>query len=256
MNHRLASIFAVLSFLFSFQAGAAVNGRVDAAMRTKPLSYNIVGTVAYDGLIWGAGEKTDPMYGFYKIGGKVGGAPTAAAFLQVAPVAPLVFEVQRGTTYRFSNHATDCDVYECYKKVDRTDYSVKAGAAAGKFVFSGRATWREIDTDESTKNVTYLELEAFHVTPGYHTFFEYNATVGYKLDDVFTIGAFYNAGTISSGNDREFKAGYAFYSARLNNNYSVTGAVGHFDIDDLDRFKGFSALLMVNRSFGDSLSLF
>lgn len=252
MNQRLA-IILVLSLLTSFQAAAGVNGRVDAVMRSKPIGYNLLGTVAYDGLIWGSGEKNDPMYGFYKIGGKVGGIPTAAAFLQVAPIAPLVFEVQRGTTYRFINHTTDCDIYECYKKVDRTDYSVKLGAGFGKFVFSGRATWREIDTEESTKSAVYLELENFHVAPGYHTFFDYNATVGYKLDDVHTVGGFYNAGTISSG-DREFKAGYGFYSVKAGD-YSVTGAVGHYDIDDLDRFKGFSAILMVSRAWGDSLSL-
>ncbi len=235
-------------------AGASVHGRVDGALRMRPTSYNAVGLLAYDGLLWGEGDKTKPTaYGFYRVGAKAGGSPTAAALVQIAPVAPLVFEVQKGTALRFFKlSATDCDQYECHKNIERTDYSVRLGAAYKKFIFSLKGTWREIKTANSTKSV-YLELESFHVNPGYYTYFEANTAVGYKLDELRTTGLIYIGGVISDG-DRDFKSIYGFYSQK-HGDYSFTGAAGYYDAQDLRKYTGLSLLALVGWSFGENLSL-
>lgn len=249
----MTKILLLLSAMFCFQSLAQVNGKIDLSLRTKPLQYNGVGTVAYDGVLWGDVDKANPKYGFYRVGAKLGGSPTAAAFVQVAPIAPVVFEVQKGTTYRFiKTSATDCDTYECLHKVDRTDYSIRLGGAVKKFVLLMKFMLREIDAEEGNRPV-YLELESFHVTPGYHHYFESTITLGYKLDDTTTTGIIYNGGELSGGS-QHFYSGYGFYSRKCGD-YGVTGALGYYD-NAYDKFRGVSGLIIVSRAFGDTLALF
>ncbi len=250
----MTKFLIILGFFLCAQAFAQANGKVDLSLRTKPLQYNGVGTIAYDGLIWGQGEKTNPMYGFYRVGAKLGGSPTAAAFLQVAPVAPVVFEIQKSTTYRFiKTSAVNCDTFECLHKVDRTDYSLRIGGAYEKFILLTRFTLRDIETEKGTKPV-FLELEAFNVTPDHdYRYFESSVTAGYKLDDIKTAGILYVGGEITGSRNR-FTAGYGFYSHRFEQ-FSVTGALGYYD-NSYDKFRGVSGVVILSKSFGETLSLF
>ena len=121
-------ILILIAVLFSFPTFAELNAKIDLSLRTKPLQYNGGLTGAYDGRLWGEVDRTKGLYGFYRVGARLGGSPTAAAFVQVAPIAPVIFEIQKGTTYRFiKTSATDCDTYECLHRIDRTDYSMRLG---------------------------------------------------------------------------------------------------------------------------------
>lgn len=75
--------------------------KVDFNMRTQPFGTNIVGTAQYDQHLWGEVDKARSLYGYARAGVKAGGSPTAAGFIQVAPIAPLIFEVSKSKTYRF-----------------------------------------------------------------------------------------------------------------------------------------------------------
>lgn len=253
-------IIIILISLFSVQTFAQYNGRIDLSLRTKPLSFNGVLTGAYDGLLWGSVDKTTGMFGFYRVGVKAGGNPTAAAFLQIAPIAPVVFEIQKGTTYRFlKTGTTDCDLYECLKKIDRTDYSLKIGGALKNFVLMSKFTLRDIETQNGTKPV-YLEWEAFHVTPGkYYRYFENVSMLGYKLDDIQTAGIMYIGGELTN-TAAHFYSGYGYYSRKMEW-ANLTAGLGYYDNGAApaavhSKFQGISALVLLSRNFGETLSLF
>lgn len=253
-------ITGLLISLFCAPTFAQLNGRIDLSLRTKPLSYNGVLTGAYDGLLWGTVDKTKGMYGFYRAGIRAGGNPTAALFLQVAPVAPVVFEIQKGSTYRFiKTGATDCDRYECLKKIDRTDYSLRLGGAFKNFVFMSKFMIRELETEDGTKPL-FLEHETFHVTPGhYYRYFENISMLGYKIDDLQTAGIMYMGGELTN-TSAHFYSGYGYYSRKLEW-ANLTAALGYFEnsaapADVRGKFQGASALILLSRNFGDTLSLF
>jgi hypothetical protein len=252
------TVLAIAS-LMSFSAFAELNAKIDLSLRTKPLQYNGVLTGAYDGRLWGEVDRTKGMYGFYRVGAKLGGSPTAAAFVQVAPIAPVVFEVQKGTTYRFvKTKATDCDTYECLHRIDRTDYSLRLGGAYKEFILMSRFTWRDIQTEDGTKPV-FLEFEAFHVAPGhYYRYFENMTMAGYKLDDLSSAGLLYIGGELT-GSPSRFYSGYGYYNRKMEWG-TLTAALGYYDNAGpaavQDKLRGVSALVLLSRSFGETLALF
>ena len=253
-------ILIIIASLFSFQTFAEFNGKIDFSLRTKPLQYNAGVTGAYDGLLWGEVNRTNGLYGFYRVGAKLGGSPTAAAFIQIAPVAPVVFEIQKGTTYRFvKTSGTDCDTYECLHRVDRTDYSMRLGGAYKKFVLMSKFMLREIETEEGTKPI-FLELEAFHVRPGhYYRYFENLTMAGYKMDDFSSAGLLYIGGELT-GSRARFYSGYGYYNRRMEW-ATLTAALGYTDNSVApaaiqDKFRGLSAIVLLSRTFGETLSLF
>lgn len=253
-------IFGILISLFSVQTFAQLNGKIDLSLRTKPLQYNGVLTGAYDGHLWGEVDKTKGMYGFYRVGAKLGGSPTAALFLQFAPIAPVVFEIQKSSTYRFvKTGTTDCDKYECLKKIDRADYSVRIGGAFKNFMLMSKFTIRDIETEEGTKPV-YLEWEAFHVSPGhYYRAFENLTMLGYKIDDIQSAGLMYIGGELTN-TSAHFYSGYGYYNRKLEW-ATLTAALGYYEnsqapADVHSKFQGVSALVLLSRTFGDTLSLF
>lgn len=242
-----ASLFTVSSAL------AEMNYSIDGRFRSKPSAFNAWGTVGYDGLLWGEYNREKPMYGYYRVGGRFGGSPNYAAFVQVAPIAPLVFEVQKGNTHRFmSINTIDCDLVECKGKVERTDYIVRLGAAYKDFVFGGGAMWRELKTEDSTKAIG-LELEMFTVSPGFHRYFETNFVAGYKLANGHMVGATVINGVVSEG-ERKMSAAYGIYRLPWND-FTITGGLGSYKSDQPDQ-DGTSAILTFGRTWGERLSLF
>lgn len=253
MKTKKTSILFLGSLLLSSLSLADVHYSASVVGRTKPATINPTGMVAYDGLLWGEYSKESPLYGYYRIGARAGGNPSYGALLQVAPIAPLIFEIQKGYTHRFAKISTiDCNTVECKGQIDRTDYSVRLIAAKNNFILLSSATWREIRTPDGSLPVG-LESEVFVVSPGFHRFFETSFTFGYQLPENQLVGVMVNNGVISEGS-RKSSSVYAIYRSKWDEyNYAVGAGTYKSDAPDQD---GLSALFSISRSWGDKLSLF
>jgi hypothetical protein len=228
---------------------------LSARGRTKPQSVNLVGVYGYDFPLWGdpAQKATNPLYGFASIGSRFGGSPTLSGFVQIAPVAPIVFELERSMTQRFSRTPNfPCDSVECRGRIDRTDFSIRGAAAYEEFVFLAGFLWREIQTMQSDQEVM-VELEDLVVTPGNHRFVESNLFAGYKVDEKQTFGILYSAGEFKDS-ARAYQSTYALYRTSWNE-YAVAIGAGSYK-SDFESLTGFSAIFNVTRQWGQSLSLF
>jgi len=251
---KTKNIFTLLLCLgFSIVSLAETNYTIDIRARTRPSSLNPVASAAYDGMLWGQASKEKPLYGYYRVGAKVGGSPTYAAFLQVAPIAPLIFEVQRGNTHRFLNINTiDCNLADCKGKVERTDYTVRLLAAYQNIVFAGNATWRELRSQDGSKPVG-LELEYFTASPGFHRYFETAATLGYKLPEDRLVGITAINGHLSEG-DKKMSSIYGIYRF-LYQDFTWTVGAGQYRSDEPDQ-NGISGILLFTKTWGEKLSLY
>lgn len=238
--------------VISLSSYANVHYSFDARYRSQPSGYNVHGSINYDGLLHGVHDKTKPFYGYYRLGAKIGGSPTGAVYLQVAPIAPLIFEVQKGASYRFLQSSSfNCKNVYCFGVVDRTDYIVRLLAGYKKFVFSLSHMYREINTPNSSTPVG-LELEYFTVSPGFHRYNETALLAAYKLEDNRTIGLTYSSNKISEG-DRSSSALYGIYRWKMHD-FDWTAGVGNMSSDQ-SNVGGAGVLFMLGRKFGDGLSL-
>lgn len=208
---------------------------------------------AWDHLLWGNPENQNPMYGYYRVGAIAGGSPNLGAYLQVSPVAPIVFEVQRSLTHRFVDHSNfDCDVLECQGRVDRTDYSAKIAGAYQNFFLVSSILFRDVRTSNSDKKIV-IELEDLVVTPGTHRFTEINVVLGYRLPEKKFVALLSTTGEVVE-NKQRFESVYGIYHWPWNE-YGFTAGGGHYRSFHKET-TGTSFLLSVSRKWGQSLSLF
>ncbi|MEK6628376.1 MAG: hypothetical protein AABY53_07100 [Bdellovibrionota bacterium] len=256
LNYKVAGTLrhvAVFVFLFCFNSHAQINYKLSGQYRSTPAANNFLGTVAYDGLLWGNVDKQKPLYGFYKVGLVLGGSPTAAAFVEVAPIAPVIFKLQKSSTYRFTKSSTfDCANVYCFGVMDRTDFSVTAGAAYNNIVGLVSYLWRDIRTPSST-NLVVAEQELFTLVPGRHYYNEMSITAGYLFEDKKMLGAAYSAGEISDGRRRSNSV-YGFYRWRWND-LDLTAGAGSYQTDQ-SFVGGNGVIFAIGKKFGESLSLF
>jgi hypothetical protein len=235
-----------------FSANAEWNQSIGAGYRSVPQGQNIQGTVAYDKLLWGEVNKERPLYGYLRAGIRAGGAPTAAVFLQVAPVAPLIFEVQRGATYRYTpSQIFDCKNIFCYGVTERTDVSVKIAFGYGSFVGYASYLWRGITLPESS-NPVLAEIELVTASMGNHGFNEYSVAAGIKMADDFA-GLIYSHGVFSE-NKKRSESAYAVYSRKFSE-FDLSLGAGTYNTDESD-VSGSGVILTFSKRFGESLSLF
>ncbi len=243
--------YFVMCLVLVSMAKADVHYSLDLGARSKPSTASLDGTVAYDQMLWGTKSQEKPMYGYMRVGARLGGNPTNGAFVQVAPIAPLVFEVQKGYTHRFIKTASfDCSVVECYGRIERTDYIIRLLAGYQHFIFLGNAMWREIQTGNENKPVV-LEAEMFSVQPGFHRFFESTVTVGFKLNEDDIVGVMVGAGEISE-NNRRFSSAYGVYKTKWNG-FGIAAGLGKYSSDQADQ-DGSSAIFSMSYKFGERLS--
>lgn len=255
MKGKLSNFSGLLLiiFFFSQESFAQVQQRYTVSYRTNPAGINAVGSLTYSGLMWGKKEKGNPLYGYYKIGGQLGGAPTAAVFLEVAPIAPVVFEVQKSATYRFLNSSVfDCNNFYCFGVTERTDYSVRAAGKYQDFVLLGSYMWRDIKVPESSKPVM-LELENFTVLSGNHKFNEASIFGGYIIWTGDTAGVAYTQGEFSDLS-RKYNSIYGIYHWKKDG-IAYTAGVGNFNTDQ-PNLSGGSIIFSIGKTIGESLSLF
>jgi hypothetical protein len=242
-----------LVWLIATVAKAEDHYSIDGGYRSLPKGANLVATAAWDGLLWGDADKQKPLYGYYRVGARLGGTPTAAAFVQVAPIAPVILEVQHGFTDRFSKMGPfDCDTYDCFGKVERTDYSLRLVGGYKDLVFMGTMLSRNIQTAESNKAIA-LELENLTIRPGKEKLVEGSLMAGYKLNPTQVVGLLYNRGTLDETH-QGYAGAYAFYRFSWQD-FAWTAAVGNYQSDHPD-LSGTSVLLGVSRRWGEVLSLF
>lgn len=248
----IKSIFTLAFLLFSFPVAAEWNESISAGYRSVPQGQNFQGTIAYDRLLWGEVNREKPLYGYVRAGVRVGGAPTGAVFLQVAPVAPLIFEVQKGATYRYTpSNIFDCKNIFCYGVTERTDVSAKLAFGSGSFVGYASYLWRSITLPESS-NPVLAEIELVMASKGNHGYNEYSIAAGVKFADDFA-GLIYSRG-IFSENKKRSESAYAVYSWKFNEFELSTGA-GTCNSDE-SGVSGSGVFLAMSRKFGESLSLF
>ena len=232
---------------------AEVGSNINAAFRTDPRAKNLTATIFYDYLLHGTPSKETPFYGYARAGAVVGGSPTIAAFLQVAPVAPVVFEVQKSRTIRFDGaDRFDCQTYECQGVIDRLDYKIRAAVAYNDFFFAPGFMWREIQTNGDYRPV-YIEQEVFVVTPGFHRLQEGSAVLGYSISDHQQAGVIYTENEISENHFRS-RTTSVFYRFPVQD-LKITVGLSHFKYEQLNR-EGPAAFLTLDLDYGQKLSLF
>lgn len=246
----------VIWFLFSFlslTAFAEVNSNFKFQFRSKPGATNIAGVVAYDDLLWGKASKEMPLYGYYRLGAVAGGSPTLGAFIEVAPVAPLVFRYQKSTTYRFLKSSSfDCASAYCFGAFDRSDFSVQLAAGYGPIIGVATYLWRTLNAPESS-NAVVAEQELFTLTSGEHSYNEAGLTVGYLLHNSNIVGVTFSSAVVSEGN-RQSNSVYGIYRWKWND-FDLTAGAGRYDTEQPD-VSGSGVLFVIGKKFGDSLSLF
>lgn len=247
---RLSVLFTLI---FCVNSHAQINYKLSGQYRSTPSATNFLGTVAYDGLLWGNVDRQKPLYGFYKLGLVLGGSPTAAAFVEVAPIAPIVFKLQKSSTYRFTKSAVfDCTTVYCFGVLDRTDFSITMGAGYKNIVGLVSYLWRDIRAPSSA-NLVVAEQELFTITSGNHYYNEMSITAGYLFEDKTLLGLHYTAGEISEGRRRSNSV-YGVYRWQWNE-LDLTAGVGSYQTDQA-YVGGNGVIFAIGKKFGDSLSLF
>lgn len=256
LNFKVAGTLrhiASFALLFCVNSYAQINYKLSAQYRSTPSATNFLGSVAFDGLLWGNVDKQKPLYGYYKLGFTLGGSPTAAAFVEVAPIAPVVFKLQKSSTYRFTKSAVfDCTAVYCFGVLDRTDFSMTAGAAYKNIVGLVSYLWRDIRAP-SSENLVVAEQELFTLTPGYHYYNEVSITGGYLFEDKTFLGVHYAAGEISEGRRRSSSV-YGIYRWQWNE-LDLTAGAGSYQTDQA-YVSGNGVIFAIGKKFGESLSLF
>ncbi len=248
MNRLILLILLLSSVVF-----AEVGTNINAAVRTDPRAKNLTATIFYDYLLHGRPSKETPFYGYARAGATIGGSPTLGAFLQVAPVAPLIFEIQKSRTIRFDNaDRFDCETNECQGVIDRVDYIIRGVVGFKDFFFSPSYMWREIQTNGEYRPV-YIEQEVFMVSPGFHRFQEASAILGYTISEARQTGLIYTENVISENRSRS-RTTSAFYRFPISE-FKVTIGVSHYKYEQLNR-EGPAAFLTLDLDFGQKLSLF
>lgn len=222
-------------------------------LRTDPRAMNVTATVASDHLLRGQQSKEKPFYSYGRLGLVAGGSPTLGAFIDYAPIAPLIFSVQKSFTHRFQDSSRfDCENYQCKKNVDRTDYSVRGIVAYGKFFFTQNYIWREMKTDADMRPV-YLEQEHAVVTSGFHRFTEATSILGFEISKEQIIGVLYTADWLSEGRFRSHTAS-VFFRQKWGD-FSLTFGLNEYKYEQFD-IQGPAGFLTVNFNQGQKLSLF
>jgi hypothetical protein len=259
MNTRQNKFFFIVMniviFIQPLTTSAQTHFTLDGRARTKPQSVNLVGSLAYDHLLWGdrTRDAKDPMFGFVSVGTRFGGSPTISGYVQIAPISPVILEVERSMTQRFGRSVNfPCDSIECKGRIDRTDVTLKLAGAYHDFVFLGSFLRRELTTMNSDNEVM-IELEDLIVSPGTHRLSEASGFVGMNLSEQNTIGVAYAAG-IMADSPRGYESTYLVYRIRKDDLVITVGA-GNYK-SDYATLNGFSAIASVARTWGESLSLF
>lgn len=249
----LKILFFVISKVTISNAWASWNGNADFSFRTDPRAMNLTGSIAYDQLLRGEASKENPFYSYARLGFIAGGCPSIGAYLDYAPIAPLIFSVQKGYTHRFHNNSrVDCQSYQCQKNVDRTDYSVRGIVAYEKFFFTQNYIWREIKTDEDL-NRMYLEQEHFVAPSGFHRFTEANSILGYMISDQQQAGFLYTTNRLSEGGFRSHTAS-VFFRQKWGD-LSLTAGVSQYKNEQFD-IEGPAGFISLKFDQGKKLSLF
>ena len=221
--------------------------------RSLPGAANVSANLAYDDLLWGKVSKETPLYGYYKFGAVAGGSPTLGAFIEVAPIAPLVFKYQKSMTYRFLKSSSfDCATAYCFGDLDRSDFSVHLAAGYGRIIGVASYLWRNLNAPESS-NPVVAEQELFTMTSGEHSYNEAGLTVGYLLRDSSVVGLVYTSAVISEGN-RHSNSIYGIYHWKWNG-FDLTTGAGRYDTEQPD-VSASGVLFVIGKKFGESLSLF
>ncbi len=253
MIKNISKYVFVVCLAVSCLVKADFNYSIDAKARSLPTVGNLQFTANYDQLLWGEKKEDNPLYGYLRAGVKAGGSPTVAGFLQIAPIAPVIFEVQKGITQRFLKiSGLACSDVECKGKIDRTDYSIKLLGAFKELIFVGNVIWREIRTESSTQLIG-LEYEFFEVSPGMHHFLETSWVLGYKLDPNQVVGLMGTNGEISEGN-RRFSSLYGIYRFPYQDLNLAVG-LGNYKSDQND-LNQLSTIFTATYQWGPRLSLF
>ncbi len=246
-------IFLLLVTFLGFTAFAEVNSSFKFQYRSKPGAMNVTGVVAYDDLLWGKVSKETPLYGYYRLGAVAGGSPTLGAFIEVAPIAPLVFRYQKSITYRFLKSSSfDCATSYCFGAFERSDFSVQLAAGYGRVIGVASYLWRNLNAPESS-NPVVAEHELFTVSSGEHSYNEAGLTAGYLLRDSSVVGLTYTSAVISEGNRRSNSI-YGIYHWKWNG-FDLTACAGRYDTEQPD-VSATGVLFVIGKKFGESLSLF
>lgn len=234
-------------------AKAEVHTNVEGSLRTDPRAMNLTATVAYDHLLRGEASKENPFYSYARLGLIVGGSPSVGAYLDYAPIAPLIFSVQKNHTHRFQKASRfDCENFQCQKNIDRTDYSVRGIVAYEKLFFTQSYTWRELRTDGDVHGF-YIEQEHFVVTPGFHRFTEASSILGYQISDEQQAGILYVSNELSEGHDRSHTAS-AFFRQQWGE-FAFTFGISQYKYEQFDS-KGPAGFITIDWDRGKKLSLF
>lgn len=245
-------IFNII-FLISFVAQAELQQKYSISYRTTPAGLNPMASLSYDSLLWGDGNKQNPLFGFYKFGIQLAGAPTANVFVELAPIAPLVFSVNKSLSYRFLNSSVfDCNRFYCFGSIDRTDYLIKAAAKFNNIAFVGSYMWRELSTPDSSKPIM-LELENFSVLNGNHKYNEFVFFTGYQRPTDDMLGVLYINGKLPDLSLASNSV-YAVYHWK-HNELSYTVGLGNYSTDQAN-VGGTSMIFSIGKTIGESLSLF
>lgn len=214
---------------------------------------NVTGIVAYDDLLWGKASKETPLYGYYRLGAVAGGSPTLGAFIEIAPIAPLVFKYQKSMTYRFLKSSSfDCATTYCFGTFERSDFSVHLAAGYGRIIGVASYLWRNMDAPESSNPVA-AEQELFTLTSGEHSYKEAGLTVGYLMRDSSVFGLTFTSATVSEGS-RHSSSIYGIYHWKWNG-FDLTAGAGRYETEQPD-VSASGVLFVIGKKFGDSLSLF
>lgn len=239
--------------LASLWAQAEISYELEAALRTDPRAMNMTAKFNYDHLLRGEFSKEDPFYSYARAGFIGGGSPTFGAFVEYAPVAPLVFSVQKDWTHRFQKMGRfDCETSQCQKNIDRTDYSARVIVGYQKFFFSQSYTFRELKTDSDSQPI-FLEQERALVPSGFHRFQKVTSIVGYQISEEQMAGVLYAGTWLSETADRSHTASVFFRQEC--GDFSLTFGLSQYKYEQFD-IQGPAGFISLNFSQGQKLSLF
>jgi len=201
--------------------------------RTIPLGFAVSGTVGYSHLLWGDPSSKDAfMYGYARGKAKVQSSLFVNSLdlaLEVAPIAPLLLVVGHSESHRSKDFSgIDCLNNTCKGRIQRNYFQAAAIYGYGPAFMGGSARITSNNTPGAFKYF-YDEAASLIAKSGGDTFREWDAFLGYKIDENQKLGYFANLTEMTGST--ESSSTHALFYSYTHGVFNYSGGAGFYQSD-------------------------
>jgi len=246
--------------LLSFSAHAQFDLKAGGSMRTYPsVGGELFAESGYNMVLWGAGEKSNPLYGLIRPALKLSSSAVINQYDARIELYPISFiALIAGHQYIKSDFDKftffDCDVIRCKGTISRDYFQGKMALAFGPIVAMGNVKIaRNSYDDQDDTNLPVGEFKFVTLAnAGFDTMYKSRYLLGWKLDGGAMIGLMADYAKFSESK-QEYHMDLMIYTAKSNDTTYVIG-LGNFE--STHQGKGVIGVFQFKTDFLPSKKLF